>query len=423
MRPFGLPLPRCIRHVVLAMTIAVSATGCRALRDPTPVIPPHYDVRPVVDTSAPPGTYPAVRPAIAQAIHDRFAVPIDGPPPSGEPPQKLNILALSGGGQFGTFTAGLLVGWTESGTRPEFDVCTGISSGALTAAFAFIGPKYDEALYRLAVHLKGEDVFKIQPVRQLVRNQAFASSLPLARLIDAEFDAEYMADLRAAHATGRRLFVGTMNLQSRRLIVWDLGAIASSGKPDAEFLVRRILLASSSISGFVPAVEIPVKVNGQYCVEQHVDGGGVAQVFVRFGEHHPRYGDAGKARPWLTGSNLYLIAGGKLWTDPNMESQGAIARAASTVSGTLYSLYRANLMELYSLSVASGMTFNLMAIPREEDISAGSVSFDQELMRRLFVAGYGYGKDGVPWRPNPPGAADCEEVKPRAGVEFEVPLP
>ena len=414
MRPFGmLPLALPRSAVLVACALAASA-GCRAMRDPTPVIPPHYDVVPVVDRGAAPGAYPAVRPAIAQGLHDRFAAPPGNlpAPPTVKPPEKLDVLALSGGGQFGTFAAGILVGWTESGTRPEFDVCTGISSGALTAAFAFIGPEYDEALYRLAVHLKGEDVFKIQPVRQLIRNQAFASSLPLARLIDQEFDAEYMADLRAAHAAGRRLFVGTMNLQSKRLVVWDLGAIASSGKPDADFLVRRILLASSSISGFVPAVDIPVRVNGAHYVEQHVDGGGVSQVFVRFGEHHPRYGDAGPARPWLTGSNLYLIAGGKLWTDPNMEAQGAIARAASTVSGTLYALYRANLMELYTLSVTSGMRFNLMAIPRDQDISAGSVSFDQELMRRLYTLGYGFGKAGVPWRSNPPARPTARRSNP-----------
>ncbi|MCZ2342420.1 MAG: patatin-like phospholipase family protein [Bacteroidales bacterium] len=407
--------------------LVLLATGCRAMHQTPPEPPPHYGVCAVIDQAAPPGTYPAVQPAVAQALRDRFNAPAETLPPAPNvpppdiPKQKLNVLALSGGGQFGTFAAGLLVGWTESGTRPTFDVCTGISSGALTAAFAFLGPKYDESLYRLAVHLRGRDVFRVQPVRQLIRNQAIASSNPLERIIDQEFDQEYMDDLRQAHANGRRLFVGTMNLQSKRLVVWDLGAIASSGRADADWLVRKILLGTSSISGFVPAVEIPVMVNGEHFIEQHVDGGGVSQVFVRFGEHHPRYGDAGPTQPWLRGSNLYLIAGGKLWTDPNMAKQGAVARAASTVSGTLYALYRANLMEIFALCAASGMNYHLMAIPQDVDITAGSVSFDQELMRRLFSLGHHFGKTGIPWRLIPPGAADLEEEKPRAGVIFQVP--
>lgn len=428
MRPTGPLLLLPIRGLVAWLVLALLPTlGCRAMHKPPPEAPPHYGVCPVVDLAAPPGTYPAVQPAVTQALRDKFICPPESLPPAPNvpppkiPDQKLNVLALSGGGQFGTFAAGILVGWTESGTRPTFDICTGISSGALTAAFAFLGPKYDEALYRLAVHLRGRDVFRLQPVRQLVTNQAIASSNPLARIIDQEFGQEYMDELRAAHACGRRLFVGTMNLQSRRLVVWDLGAIASSGRPDADWLCRKILLASSSISGFVPAVEIPVEVNGQHYIEQHVDGGGVAQVFVRFGEHHPRYGDFGPGRPWLCESNLYLIAGGKLWTDPNMDKQGAVARAASTVSGTLYALYRANLMELFALCAASGMKFHLTAIPQDVDISAGSVSFDQELMRRLFALGHHFGRVGVPWREIPPGAADCEEEKPRAGVVFQVP--
>ena len=425
---FGLTAHRWLLLVLAALGL-VNA-GCRALhKSPPPPPPPHYRLGPVTDLSAPPGDYPEIRTETIQALNDQFrCVPgqdlelrprlTAAQPGCGSP---LNILALSGGGQFGTFAAGILVGWTETGKRPTFDVCTGVSSGALTAAFAFIGPKYDDALRRLSVWLDGSELFRLQPARQLVKNQAIASSAPLARLIEREFDAEYMAELRAAHAQGRRLFVATMNLESRRMVVWDLGAIASSGRPDADCQVRRILLATSSISGFVPAVEIPVEVNGVPYVEKHVDAGAVTQVFLRLGEHHPRYGTADPGKPWLCNSNLYLIAGGKLWTDPNMERQGAVARAASTVSGTLYALYRANLADLYTTCVTSGMKFHLMAIPSEVNITAGSVSFDQNLMRRLFTLGYDYGLTGIPWRHVPPGGMLGEEEKPRAGFAFQVP--
>ncbi|HEY9345320.1 MAG TPA: patatin-like phospholipase family protein, partial [Inquilinus sp.] len=58
----------------------------------------------------------------------------------------VSYLAVSGGGEDGAFGAGLLTGWTKFGTRPEFKVVTGVSTGALTAPFAFLGPAYDDRL-------------------------------------------------------------------------------------------------------------------------------------------------------------------------------------------------------------------------------------------------------------------------------------
>src|SRR5271163_3360721 len=54
--------------------------------------------------------------------------------------QSVNILALSGGGADGAFGAGALVGLTHSATRPPFSVVTGVSTGALMAPYAFLGP-------------------------------------------------------------------------------------------------------------------------------------------------------------------------------------------------------------------------------------------------------------------------------------------
>src|SRR5580704_7340799 len=41
---------------------------------------------------------------------------------------RINVLALSGGGSGVAFGAGALVGWTRSGTRPEFQIVTGVSA-------------------------------------------------------------------------------------------------------------------------------------------------------------------------------------------------------------------------------------------------------------------------------------------------------
>ena len=54
-----------------------------------------------------------------------------------------NFIAISGGGDDGAFGAGLLVGWSDRGDRPEFDIVTGVSTGSLSAPFVFLGRAYN----------------------------------------------------------------------------------------------------------------------------------------------------------------------------------------------------------------------------------------------------------------------------------------
>src|SRR4029453_11655787 len=70
------------------------------------------------------------------------------------------FLAISGGGDNGAYGAGFLNGWTASGKRPEFKVVTGISTGALIAPFAFLGPKYDNVLEKVYTTYAQRDIFK-----------------------------------------------------------------------------------------------------------------------------------------------------------------------------------------------------------------------------------------------------------------------
>jgi len=77
---------------------------------------------------------------------------------SGELPPAY-FLAISGGGDNGAYGAGFINGWTASGTRPEFKVVTGISTGALIAPFAFLGPKYDYVLERVYTTTSQKDIF------------------------------------------------------------------------------------------------------------------------------------------------------------------------------------------------------------------------------------------------------------------------
>src|SRR5262245_59027038 len=206
---------------------------------------------------------------------------LSGQQPIQIPGRPLHILVMSGGGKYGAFTAGALCGWTAAGTRPPFDVATGISSGAIIATLAFLGPKYDERLTRSFTALRRSDLFRWKPIRGLCSGTGLMTSEPLEQLLIREINDEFMNDLRTAHLEGRRLYIGTGNILTNRFAVWDLGAIACSDRDDAPVLVRKILLASCSVPGVVAPVEFNVEVNGERYTELHADAGNLAQAFVR----------------------------------------------------------------------------------------------------------------------------------------------
>lgn len=335
-------------------------------------------------------------------------------------PHPVQALALSGGVAGAPFTAGVLVGWTQSGTRPTFDVVSGISSGALIGALAFLGPKYDPKLQQLMLSLDTSDLFRLRPLRCLVCDGAFGSALPAKRLLRKVFDDEFLNDLRQAHAEGRRFFVGTMNLKTKRLVIWDIGAIASNGRPDAGELIRKVMLAAMSWPGAFPPVEFEVEVDGHRYREQHCDAGSVAMAFVRFG-CLPGWPEPGcPIRPgWLAGSNLYVLTSRKLYSDPAPVSGCAVPRLALSMSALFEALTRADICRLYSFCAAAGMRFHLIAVPPEHPSEPMCFThlFPKEAPK-LFETGRQIGVSGPCWRFTPPGGEPGEETVPRDGREI-----
>jgi hypothetical protein len=163
-----------------------------------------------------------------------------------------SYLAISGGGENGAFAAGLLLGWTAAGDRPEFTTVTGISAGALIAPFAFLGPEYDDVLRKVSVELRAKDIYKKRGKIKGLRTDAMATTEPLQGLITKYIDEEAMEKIAAEHRKGRALNIGTANLDSMRPVIWRIGVIANSGRPDALRLIRQILLASASVPGAFP---------------------------------------------------------------------------------------------------------------------------------------------------------------------------
>lgn len=383
--------------VLLALACAVGCATKQWSNPPTELLDSSWHNR------GPSDPYPNPDSTLADGLASVFG---NAKMPAPAPGRALNVLAVSGGGKHGSYTAGVLCGWTENGTRPQFDVCTGISSGALVAALAFLGPDYDGRLAHEFNNLSQRDVLRFQPVRGLVTTSSLASSKPLSEMIARNLDAKAFADVQAAHHAGRRLFVSTVNLTTQRAVIWDVGALATSGRPDARDLVHKVLLAACTIPGFMPPVEFDIELNGVRYKELHVDAGNVIQAFVRTANGLPPT------------SNVYVINAGKIYRDPLEEEPRFLRVLGASISNTMYALFREDAVKLYALCAVTGAHFHLVAIPTSLKVRPGSMTFDEEEMRLLFSVGRQQALGGIPWRHTPPASQPGETLVPRGGLEF-----
>jgi hypothetical protein len=235
------------------------------------------------------------------------------------------------------------------------------------------------------------------------------SAEPLEQILNRAFNEEVMADLRAAHSEGRRLYVATGEVLSNRVAVWDVGAIACSGRPDAQQLLVKIYTAACSPPGVVHPIEIDVEVNGRRFTELHTDGGNILQAFVRTPNGIP------------PGSTFWALSAGKYYRDPLPEEPRILNLVAGAVSNSLYALFRSDLVKLYALCAATRSEFRLIALPPDFKVTASAFAFDQEELVRLYWIGYQMTTGGSPWRTTPPDTAPGEVSPPRTGTRFTSP--
>ncbi len=230
-------------------------------------------------------------------------------------------LALSVGGANGAFGAGFLNGWSSTGKRPTFKVVTGVSTGALMAPFAFLGQFRDDALREFYTTTRSRDIFLLgdflSTLRQLLFGESIADTRPLAALIERHIDGDFPREIALAQRSGRRLYIGTVDLDSQRLIIWNVGLIATSGHPDALPLFRRVMLASAAIPVAFSPVFIDVEAAGRRYDEMHVDGGVAAMVFYSGGLFSARElrhkADRGKVR-----EDIFVIHNGNWLRIPRL---------------------------------------------------------------------------------------------------------
>ena len=232
---------------------------------------------------------------------------------------EIEALSLSGGGEDGAFGAGLLVGWTDSGQRPEFEVVTGISTGALIAPLAFLGPRYDDELRQAYTTLSSDQLIRTDVLAALFgdeRRKFEATGTFIARYTSQKIRKRSQPNIAA-----RMLLIGTTNLYAQRPVVWDLGALANSGRPDALTLMRQIILASASAPPALPPVHIDVIADGKIYDEMHVDGGVTREVFIYPPDYNPRSIDA--ALGWKPVRRVFIIRNSKVAAEYEEQSRGS----------------------------------------------------------------------------------------------------
>jgi hypothetical protein len=311
----------------------------------------------------------------------------------------VNFLALSGGGSDGAFGAGLLGGWTASGKRPQFDLVTGVSTGALTAPFAFLGPKYDAALKEVFTQSNTKDIAIAQPIRGLLGGDSLASNKPLAAVVAYYVNEEFLREVAAEHMKGRRLLIGTTNLDAERPVIWDMGAIATSGRPEALELFRTVLLSSAAIPAVFPPGFIKVAAGGGVYDEMHVDGGATREVFLvptqfMASETDARLGFSPIRR-------AYIIRNGHVAPEYKAVKARTLSIAGRAVSSLIKSQGVGDLYELYLFARRNGMDYNLAYIPGKF-LDTSTQDFDPVYMTKLYDLGFRMAQAGYPWKKTPP---------------------
>ncbi len=311
------------------------------------------------------------------------------------PLPAVHFLAISGGGDDGAFGSGLLVGWTEAGDRPQFDIVTGVSTGSLIAPFAFLGTAYDPQLREVYTTISSEDVYINRGILGGILSDALSDTTPLSNTISRFFDAAMMQAIAAEYEKGRLLLIGTTNLDAEQPVIWNIGAIAASGHPDALELIRKVLRASSAVPGFFQPVMIDVTLNGQPYQELHVDGGAIAQIFlypsnIALGRFGPREREAFLIRNAREGSD---------WTNVQRRTLSVGGRAISVM---IRASGANDLTRIYFVTQRDGVDYNLAYIDSDFTVPHPTANFDQAYMNALFDYGYQKARRGYPWRKTPP---------------------
>lgn len=340
-----------------------------------------------------------VTPIGAVALFDRAQKPIRIAL-AGDPKRHLHILAISGGGSDGAFGAGVLAGWTRSGTRPVFDIVTGVSTGALTAVLAFLGPQYDDLLKQVYTTSTKDKIFKSKGPFS-VFSDSLVNYAPLKKQIERVVTPRLLAEVAVEYNKGRRLYVATTNLDAGELVVWDMGWIAASGHPAALRVFHKVLRASAAVPGFFKPVYIQVTADKK-ARQMHVDGGVKAPVLIR----SFMFNAPAKKR------TLHVIINGqlRLYNALNAVKPEVLDISRRSIAELMRGLTYKTLYQGYVAARNTKAGFRLIKIPDQAEVSQTGLDFIPAKMLALYNVGLNMALSGTAWRKEPPRLEKNERI-------------
>lgn len=316
--------------------------------------------------------------------------------------EDVAYLSISGGGDNGAFTAGLLNGWSQTGNRPQFRLVTGISTGALIAPFAYLGRDYDPTLKKLYTSMKPSDIYRKRGRLEGLFADSMADSEPLYQLISEYVDEEFLKKVAFEYETNRRfLLIGTTNLDAKKPMIWNMGRIAALGTPEALTLFRKVMLASASIPGLFPPVMIDVEVNGKKYQEMHVDGGANTQAFLYPPVLTEKLAEDKtiKLRDDVK-RDAYIIRNADLTPQGEEVRRRTLPIILNTITQLIHTQGVGDLYKMYLLTQKDKVGFNLAFI--EDDFNfPHPEEFDNAYMQALYDYGEKKGAAGYKWYKDP----------------------
>ncbi|MEN7973650.1 MAG: patatin-like phospholipase family protein [Verrucomicrobiota bacterium] len=310
----------------------------------------------------------------------------------------VHFLAISGGAQEGAFGAGLLAGWAAAGDRPEFRVVTGVSSGAMLAPFAFLGSDYDKDCQALFSDYSTKDIVNKRIFSSLFRGASLSDNNKLRAILESHFTPVEMEKVAREYARGRKLFIGSTDLDSIRPVIWDIGAIASSGHPDAYELIIDVILASSAFPGVFPPVLFDVEQEGREFQELHVDGGPTTQIFAFPISYDVKstLKEVGLNGP----SHIYVLRNSFIIPKTDPVKPRTLPILMKTALSLVNSMALMDMHHIYQSAVDNGIEYHLAYMP--SDFRDPEEPFEPAYMKELFNLAYKKAEAGYSWDSKPP---------------------
>jgi hypothetical protein len=325
-----------------------------------------------------------------------------------------NVLILSGGDAHGAFGCGVLAGWRKSAAnpRPNFDIVTGVSTGALMATFAFLGEPPDDAqLADIYLHARDKDIFD-GPIGG--PPDAVFDTTPLRKLIAKYVTPDSLRRIAAAHHRGRRLYVATVELDTGALFIWPMSRLAdeamgSDGNVNVAKLeqFRSILLAAAS----VPILFPPVEIDGGL----HVDAGLRATLFVHDAmlgitraSDHAANQSSPTTQPAMP--NVWVIFNGQMNSNPQPVDADLLNISARSLAIYIHTVDLMSLREAGFISQNHNPPFRFRWIsePARTDPDPGIIRpmFDPRETSRWYQSGELLGAGANAWTDGPPPLED-----------------